>query len=136
MSTPTAATVTQSRSRSKALRFAVVSSLVALGFCALFTLGAKNWECTGFLTALVLGVAGLVVCRRWPRMAGAALILGGLVPLAVLAAFPTEGTRRMLGIVLASVGITISAPLGVSGVVLLARGRARLQRTPRAHGQQ
>lgn len=122
MSTPAAKSAPATR-LTRSLRFALISTAVALTFCLLFTFGAKEHEPYGFLGALVVAAAGLAVCRRWPRMAGLALIIGSLVPLAVLAAFPTEGTRRMLGIVLASVGITISVPLAVSGVVFVVTAR-------------
>ncbi len=68
---------------------------------------------------LFFPVLGLVLCWKWPKIAGVALIVGGLLPTILI--FTQGGSGDMLGYLLWLLGIII--PLVASGVIFLALGR-------------
>ena len=102
--------------------FAFISGVVGLLFLSglvFFAAALSGYFPLDIMAILVIPVLGLVLCWKWPKIAGVILIIGGILPVVSFAIEAGFDIEAIGGYILLLVGIAV--PLIASGIVFLVR---------------
>ena len=104
--------------------FAFLAGIAGLAFLsglAFFAVALSGYFPVDIIAMLAVPVLGLVLCWKWPRIAGVVLIIGGILPVVLIAIDAGFDSDAAVGYVFLLVGIAV--PLVCSGIMFLMRGR-------------
>ena len=98
-----------------------IAGLVFLSGLVVFAVALSGYFSVGVIAILAVPVLGLVLCWKWPRIAGIVLIIGGILPGVLIAMDAGFDSDAAVGYVFLLVGIAV--PLIGSGIMFLMGGR-------------
>lgn len=96
-----------------------VFGLLVLTLLSLLAAGLSGYFPIEIMLMLAFPVLGLILCWKWPKIAGVALIIGGLLPTILI--LSEGGSGSVVGYLFLLLGIAL--PLVGSGIIFLMLGR-------------
>lgn len=98
-----------------------IAGLAFLSGLAFLAIAFSGYFPVEVMIMLAFPVLGLVLCWKWPRIAGVVLIIGGILPIVLIVLDAGFDSDAITGYLFLLLGIAI--PLVVSGILFMMMGR-------------